>query len=47
MGRLGLASERTLERVGGRLRLVMRSPHGEEFGGTGEFIEIERPERLV
>jgi uncharacterized protein YndB with AHSA1/START domain len=34
-------------RVGGRLRLVMRSPDGEEFGGTGEFIEIERPERLV
>jgi uncharacterized protein YndB with AHSA1/START domain len=34
-------------RVGGRLRLVMRSPEGEEFGGTGEFIEIERPERLV
>jgi uncharacterized protein YndB with AHSA1/START domain len=25
----------------------MRSPDGEEFGGTGEFIEIERPERLV
>jgi uncharacterized protein YndB with AHSA1/START domain len=34
-------------RVGGRLRLVMRSPDGEEFGGTGKFIEIERPERLV
>jgi uncharacterized protein YndB with AHSA1/START domain len=34
-------------RVGGTLRLVMRSPDGEEFGGTGEFIEIERPERLV
>jgi uncharacterized protein YndB with AHSA1/START domain len=34
-------------RVGGKLRLVMRSPDGEEFGGTGEFIEIERPERLV
>ena len=34
-------------RVGGRLRLVMRSPDGEEFGGTGEFLEIERPERLV
>ena len=34
-------------RVGGRLRLVMRSPDGEEFGGTGEFIEIERPQRLV
>ena len=34
-------------RVGGKLRLVMRSPDGEEFGGTGEFTEIERPERLV
>jgi uncharacterized protein YndB with AHSA1/START domain len=34
-------------RVGGRLRLVMRSPDGEEFGGTGAFIEIERPDRLV
>jgi uncharacterized protein YndB with AHSA1/START domain len=34
-------------RVGGRLRLVMRSPDGEEFGGIGEFIEIGRPERLV
>jgi uncharacterized protein YndB with AHSA1/START domain len=34
-------------RVGGRLRLVMRSPDGEEFGGTGEFIVLERPERLV
>ncbi len=33
--------------VGGKLRLVMRSPDGEEFGGTGEFIEIERPERLA
>jgi uncharacterized protein YndB with AHSA1/START domain len=34
-------------RVGGRLRLVMRSPDGEKFGGTGEFIEIEQSERLV
>ena len=34
-------------RVGGKLRLVMRSPDGEEFGPTGEFMEIERPERLV
>jgi uncharacterized protein YndB with AHSA1/START domain len=34
-------------RVGGRLRLVMRSPEGEEFGGSGEYLEIERPERLV
>ena len=34
-------------RVGGRLRLVMRSPDGEEFGGTGEYLEINPPERLV
>jgi uncharacterized protein YndB with AHSA1/START domain len=34
-------------RVGGRLRLVMRSPDGEEFGGGGEYREIIRPERLV
>jgi uncharacterized protein YndB with AHSA1/START domain len=34
-------------RVGGALRLVMRSPEGEEFGGSGEYIEITPPERLV
>ena len=34
-------------RVGGALRLVMRSPDGEEFGGSGEFVEIRPPERLV
>jgi uncharacterized protein YndB with AHSA1/START domain len=34
-------------RVGGSLRLVMRSPDGEEFGGRGEYVEITRPERLV
>jgi uncharacterized protein YndB with AHSA1/START domain len=34
-------------RVGGRLRLVMRSPDGEEFGGSGEYVEITPPERLV
>jgi uncharacterized protein YndB with AHSA1/START domain len=34
-------------RVGGRLRLVMRNPDGEEFGGSGEYVEITRPERLV
>jgi uncharacterized protein YndB with AHSA1/START domain len=34
-------------RVGGRLRLVMRSPDGEEFGGSGEYLELRRPERLV
>jgi uncharacterized protein YndB with AHSA1/START domain len=34
-------------RVGGRLRLVMRGPNGEEFGGRGEYVEITPPERLV
>ena len=34
-------------RVGGRLRLVMCSPDGEEFGGSGEYVEIAPPERLV
>jgi uncharacterized protein YndB with AHSA1/START domain len=34
-------------RVGGRLRLVMRSPDGEEFGGSGEYLEITPPKRLV
>ena len=34
-------------RVGGRLRLVMRSPDGEEFGGGGEYREIAPPTRLV
>lgn len=33
--------------VGGGLRLVMRSPQGEEFGGNGEYREISPPERLV
>lgn len=34
-------------RVGGRLRLVMRSPDGEESGGGGEYREITPPSRLV
>jgi uncharacterized protein YndB with AHSA1/START domain len=34
-------------RVGGRLRLVMRSPDGEQFGGGGEYREITPPTRLV
>jgi uncharacterized protein YndB with AHSA1/START domain len=34
-------------RVGGRLRLVMRSPDGAEFGGGGTFVEIAPPRRLV
>jgi len=34
-------------RVGGSLRLVMRSPDGEEFGGCGEYVELDPPVRLV
>jgi uncharacterized protein YndB with AHSA1/START domain len=34
-------------RVGGRLRLVMRSPNGEEFGGRGEYVELSPPARLT
>ena len=34
-------------RLGGRLRIVMRSPSGEEFGGGGEYREITEPSRLV
>src|SRR5262249_44362051 len=34
-------------RIGGRLRLVMRSPAGDEFGGGGEYLEITPPTRLV
>jgi uncharacterized protein YndB with AHSA1/START domain len=34
-------------RVGGHLRLVMRNPDGEEFGGSGAYVEIDRPRRLV
>ena len=32
---------------GGGLRLVMRSPDGDEFGAHWEYIEIEQAERLV
>lgn len=34
-------------RVGGKLRLVMRSPDGQEFGGSGEYVEIRPPQRLA
>ena len=34
-------------RVGGAVRLVMRSPDGVEFGGTGEYLEMDPPTRLV
>jgi uncharacterized protein YndB with AHSA1/START domain len=34
-------------RVGGLMRLVMRSPDGAEFGGEGRYVEITPPTRLV
>jgi uncharacterized protein YndB with AHSA1/START domain len=34
-------------RVGGRIRIVMRSPDGREAGMGGEFLLIDRPYRLV
>lgn len=34
-------------RVGGRWRMVHRTPDGQEFGFHGEFREIARPERIV
>jgi uncharacterized protein YndB with AHSA1/START domain len=34
-------------RVGGLMRIVMRSPDGQEFPMRGEFKEIVPPERLV
>jgi uncharacterized protein YndB with AHSA1/START domain len=34
-------------RVGGCLRLVMRNPDGEEFGGSGQYVEIDPPRRVV
>jgi uncharacterized protein YndB with AHSA1/START domain len=34
-------------RVGGALRLVMRSPDGEEFGGGGHYREITPPTRRL
>jgi uncharacterized protein YndB with AHSA1/START domain len=34
-------------RIGGKVRVVMRSPAGEEFGGSGEYLEINPPTRLV
>jgi uncharacterized protein YndB with AHSA1/START domain len=35
-------------RVGGALRVVMRNPHDDaEYGGGGEYTEIEPPNRLA
>jgi uncharacterized protein YndB with AHSA1/START domain len=35
-------------RVGGAVRVVMRDPEkGEEYGGGGQYLEIDPPRRLV
>jgi uncharacterized protein YndB with AHSA1/START domain len=34
-------------RVGGQIRIVMRSPDGRQSGMGGEFLLIDRPHRLV
>jgi uncharacterized protein YndB with AHSA1/START domain len=35
-------------RLGGAVRLVMRNPEdGAEYGGRGEYVEIEAPRRLA
>jgi uncharacterized protein YndB with AHSA1/START domain len=34
-------------RVGGRVRVVMRRPDGTEGGGGGEYVLVDRPNRLV
>jgi uncharacterized protein YndB with AHSA1/START domain len=34
-------------RVGGAVRVVMRTPDGTEYGGGGEFTEIVPPRRLA
>jgi uncharacterized protein YndB with AHSA1/START domain len=34
-------------RVGGTVRVVMRRPDGTEGGGGGEYVLIDRPNRLV
>jgi uncharacterized protein YndB with AHSA1/START domain len=35
-------------RVGGALRITMRDPHrGQDYGGGGEFTEIDPPRRLA
>jgi uncharacterized protein YndB with AHSA1/START domain len=34
-------------RVGGTIRVVMRSPDGAEVGASGEYTLIERPRRLA
>ncbi len=34
-------------RVGGEVRVVMRTPDGAEHGATGRYTEIDRPRRLA
>jgi uncharacterized protein YndB with AHSA1/START domain len=34
-------------RVGGRLRLVVRTPDGSTYGGEGRYLELRPPNRLV
>lgn len=35
-------------RVGGRIEITMRNPaDGREYGGSGEFTELDRPRRLA
>jgi uncharacterized protein YndB with AHSA1/START domain len=34
-------------RAGGRMRLVMRNPDAGDYGGQGEFVEIDPPRRLT
>ena len=34
-------------RVGGKIRVVMRTPEGEPVGAGGEYTEIDRPNRLA
>ena len=34
-------------RVGGRIRVIMRTPEGEPVGAGGEYTLIERPHRLA
>jgi uncharacterized protein YndB with AHSA1/START domain len=34
-------------RIGGKLRVVMRTPDGTEYGGGGEYTEIDPPARLA
>lgn len=34
-------------RVGGRWRFVLRAPDGSEHGFTGEYLQIQAPEKIV